>query len=139
MDVIGDGLPLYTVDRQITNTGKPFDDGEHIVYVNGEDKDASTALGKQMHDFFCTDPDDMHYKELADKVRYFKEDEKGVATMCAVMEEMRNEAAKSAVEKDRTKNALEMLADGLSIEKVAQYSHLGIERVKELAMPGTAR
>ena len=30
-----------------------------------------------MHDFFCTDPDDMHYKELADKVRYFKEDEKG--------------------------------------------------------------
>jgi len=137
--VIGDGLPLYTVDRQITNTGKPFDDGEHIVYVNGEDKDASTALGKLMHDFFCTDPDDMHYKELADKVRYFKEDEKGVATMCAVMEEMRNEAAKSAVEKDRTKNALEMLADGLSIEKVAQYSHLGIERVKELAMPGTAR
>ena len=30
-----------------------------------------------MHDFFCTDPDDMNYKELADKVRYFKEDEKG--------------------------------------------------------------
>ena len=52
--------------------------GEHIIYVNGADKDASTALGKLMHDFFCTDPDDMHYKELADKVRYFKEDEKGV-------------------------------------------------------------
>ena len=45
-----------------------------------------------MHDFFCTDPDDMHYKELADKVRYFKEDEKGVAAMCKVMEDMRNEA-----------------------------------------------
>ena len=28
----------------------------------------------------------MHYKELADKVRYFKEDEKGVAAMCKVME-----------------------------------------------------
>lgn len=46
-----------------------------------------------MHDFFCTDPDDMHYKELADKVRYFKEDEKGVAAMCKVMEDMRNESA----------------------------------------------
>lgn len=70
-DVIGDGLPLYLIDRQITNTGKAFDDGEHIIYVNGENKDASTELGKLMHDFFCTDPDDMHYKELADKVRYF--------------------------------------------------------------------
>ena len=98
-DVIGDGLPLYTIDRQITNTGKAFDDGEHIIYVNGADKDASTALGKLMHDFFCTDPDDMHYKELADKVRYFKEDEKGVASMCKVLEEMRNEAAKDAEKK----------------------------------------
>ena len=93
-DVIGDGLPLYTIDRQITNTGKAFDDGEHIIYVNGADKDASTVLGKLMHDFFCTDPDDMHYKELADKVRYFKEDEKGVAAMCKVMEDMRNEESK---------------------------------------------
>ena len=59
--------------------------------------------------------------------------------MCKVMEDMRNEAAKTAVEKDRIKNALEMLADGLSIEKVAQYSQLAIERVKELAMPRTAQ
>lgn len=138
-DVIGDALPLYTIDRQITNTGKAFDDGEHIIYVNGVDRDASTELGKLIHDFFCTDPNDMHYKELADKVRYFKEDEKGVAAMCKVMEDMRNEAAKNAVEKDRTKNALEMLADGLSIEKVAQYSQLAIERVKELAIPKTAQ
>ena len=137
--MIGDGLPLYRIERKIEETNVLFDDGEHIVYVNGTDKDVSTALGKLMHDFFCTDPDDMHYKELADKVRYFKEDEKGVATMCKVMEDMRNEAAKTAVEKDRTKNALEMLADGLSIEKVAQYSQLAIERVKELAMPRTAQ
>ena len=59
--------------------------------------------------------------------------------MCKVMEDMRNEAAKTAVEKDRIKNAMEMLADGLSIEKVAQYSQLAIERVKELAMPRTAQ
>jgi hypothetical protein len=25
------------------------------------DKDVSTALGKLMHDFFCKDPDEMHY------------------------------------------------------------------------------
>ena len=39
-----------------------------------------------MHDFFCTDTDYMNHKELADKVGYFKEDEKGVTAMCKVME-----------------------------------------------------
>ena len=31
-----------------------------------------------MHDFSCTNPKDMYYKILADRVRYFKEDEEGV-------------------------------------------------------------
>ena len=116
-DVIGDGLPLYTIDRQITNTGKPFDDGEHNIYVNGADKDASTALGKLMHDFFCTDPDDMHYKELADKVRYFKEDEKGVAAMCKVMEDMSNEEVKKT-KIDDIKSVMESF--GVTIEKAME-------------------
>jgi hypothetical protein len=51
------------------------------------------------------------------------------------MEDMRNEA----VEKDRVQNAIEMLKDGLSVEKVAQYSRLAIERVKELTIPKTAQ
>lgn len=134
-DVIGKGKPIYSIERRIDDTDELFDDGEHIIYVNGADKDASTELGKLMHDFFCTDPDDMNYKKLADKVRYFKEDEKGVAAMCKVMEDMRNEA----VEKDRIQNAIEMLKDGLSIEKVAQYSRLAVDRVKELATPKAVR
>ena len=115
--MIGDGLPLYIIDRQITNTGRAFDDGEHIIYVNGADRDASTELGKLMHDFFCTDPDDMHYKELADKVRYFKEDEKGVAKMCKVLEEMRNEEAKKT-KMDDIKSVME--AFGVTIERAME-------------------
>ena len=38
-----------------------------------------------MHDFSCTDPKDMYYKILADRVRYFKEDEEGVLTMCRAL------------------------------------------------------
>ena len=75
--------------------------------------------------FFCTDPDDMHYPELANKVRYFKEDKKGVQSMCKMMEEMRNAV--------RIENARKMLADGLSIEKVAQYSGLPLKTVRELS------
>lgn len=53
-------------------------------------------IGKLMHDFSCTDPDDMNYETLAKKARYFKQDEKGVAAMCKLMEDMRNETARAA-------------------------------------------
>ena len=44
-----------------------------------------------MHDFSCTDPADIRYSTLAERVRYFKENEKGVDAMCKAMEDMRNE------------------------------------------------
>ena len=48
--------------------------------------------------------------------------------MCKVIEEMRNEVAlNKAIE-----IAKEMLKDGMSVEKVAQYSHLSMEMVEEL-------
>ena len=51
-----------------------------------------------MHDFSCTNAQDMHNKVLADRVRYFKEDERGVAIMCREMEIMRNQAHEEGVE-----------------------------------------
>ena len=52
--------------------------------------------------------------------------------MSGVLEEMRNEA----IEEDRIEIAKEMLKDGtLSLEQIAKYSRLAIERVKELATP----
>ena len=128
-DVIGGNQPIYTIERQITNIGQAFGDGEHIIYVNGADKNGATELGKLMHDFFCTDPGEMHFKQLADKVRYFKEDEKGVVAMCKVMEDMRM----SVADEVRAENAKKMLADGVAIEKVAEYSGLSLEKVQEIA------
>lgn len=90
-DVLKAGLPIYHIDRTIKETGVMFGDESHILYVNSQIKD-ETELGKLMHDFSCTDAKDMHYKILADRVRYFKEDAKGVETMCRAMEDMRKEA-----------------------------------------------
>lgn len=131
-DVLGDGMPMYTIERQITNTGKPFDDGEHIIYVNGEDKNISTALGKLMHDFFCTNADDMYYEELAEKVRYFKENEKGVAAMCKAMEDMRNETAKQtmviAIQNlmANLKLTMEQAMDALEIPQTQRKSYIDL-------------
>ena len=82
-----------------------------------------------MHDFSCTDAKDMNYKILADRVRYFKEDEKGVATMCRAMEEMRNETAHETA----VQIAKRMLKSGkLSYEEIAEFAELTVEEVKAL-------
>lgn len=130
-DVLRGGLPIYHINRIIEETGKPFGDDAHIIYVNSQIKD-ETALGKLMHDFTCTDPDDMNYPVLAQRVRYFKEDTKGVTTMCKAMEEMRAEERKEAKHEQAVETAMTMLADGLPCETIARYAHLSVEEVKAL-------
>ena len=132
-DVIGNGEPIYFVERQIINTGELFGDGEHIVYVNGANRNNATELGKLMHDFFCIDPDDMNFVELAEKVRYFKEDEKGVAAMCKVMEDMRNEAAKIAKWEQIVESVLRLLEMWLPLEQIAKGEGLTIDQVEQIA------
>ena len=99
-DVMKAGLPIYHIDRVVRETGKLFEDEEHIIYVNSQIKD-ETKLGRLMHDFSCTDAKDMYNKVLADRVRYFKEDERGVEIMCREMEIMRNQAHEEGMEKGR--------------------------------------
>ncbi len=90
-DVFKKGKALYPVERINLGTGEPFDDGEHILYVNGAYRD-ETDLGKLMHDFSCWDPDEMNFEMMRDITRYYKEDPKGVEVMCKAFEETRNEA-----------------------------------------------
>lgn len=136
-DVIGDNLPIYHIDRVISETGKYFDDGSHIIYVNANYKD-DTPLGILMHDFSCTNPYEMKYPILAERVKYFKKDEEGISIMCKAMEEMRNEAAYKAAYKAayevNIKNAIRMLKIGkLSIEEITEITELPIDVIKSLS------
>jgi hypothetical protein len=82
-----------------------------------------------MHDFSCTNPDDMNYEVLAKKARYFKQDEKGVAAMSKILEDMRNETALS----NSKEIAMRMIKAGkMSLEDIADYTELSLETVKEL-------
>lgn len=99
-DVMKESLPIYHIDRVVRETGKIFKDEAHIIYVNSQIKD-ETKLGRLMHDFSCTEAKDMYNKVLADRVRYFKEDERGVEIMCREMEIMRNQAHEEGIEKGR--------------------------------------
>ena len=132
-DVLGEGEPVYEIERFIKKSKTPFNDGEHIIYVNGA-FEGDTEIGLLMHDFRCSDADDMHYELLAERTRYYKEDPKGVSNMCKLMEDRVKEEAIIAEKLKAYQIALKMLAGGkLTFDEIAEYSGLTLEEVKELA------
>ena len=131
-DVLDGSHPIYHIDRTVRETGALFGDESHILYVNAQIK-GDTALGQLMHDFSCTSAEEMHYQILADRVRYFKEDTEGVATMCKAMEDMRNEAAREADKARMVRIARRMLNSGkYTYEDIADALEISVDEVKTL-------
>ncbi|MDE6976912.1 MAG: hypothetical protein K2P13_07975, partial [Lachnospiraceae bacterium] len=71
IDIFGHGIPIYTINRYFEEIDDIFDDGSHIVYVNGNYRGDDT-VGRLMHDFGCKEAKDMYYPELAKGVKHFK-------------------------------------------------------------------
>lgn len=128
-DVLRKGKPIYHINRVIKESGEPFGDGSHIIYVNSAYRD-DTPLGKLMHDFSCSNPADMNYKVLAERTRYFKEDKEGLESMCKAVEDMINEEVKES----NISIAMRMLEDGkLSVEEIVEYTGLSEEEIKSFS------
>ena len=111
-DFFGSGLGLYPIERMNIALGTPFDDGAHILYVNGQYR-GGDPLGQLMHDFLCNDPNDMLCAPMAERSRYYKENPKGVGEMCKAMEDMRREAWEMGREEGRTEGRLISLVDNV--------------------------
>ena len=147
-DKYGCGEPLYHIERTIEEKEHVlFDDGLHILYVNGEYRNVDTPVGRLMHDFHCTKSEDMYSKVLADEVKYLKETEGGRGRMCRILEEMCEEVEKETAERVEKETAARvaketarsLLALGkLSYEDISQGTGLPLEVVEELAAQKTA-
>ena len=83
----------------------------------------------------------MHYDVLAERVRFFKESKEGIAIMCKVMEDMRNESLregmregrKEGIREEKKLTVLRMLEIGkYALEEVANISGLSLEEVEKL-------
>jgi hypothetical protein len=96
-DYFEEGQPIYRVERTVCETRKNFNDGSHIIYVNGSYK-GDDAIGKLVHDFRCSKPEDMYYSQLADGVRYYKEVERGEVKMSEALERYVEERAEAKAE-----------------------------------------
>ena len=118
------GMPVYHVDKIVRETGKLFNDGSHIIYVNGRYK-GNNNIGKLVHDFSVADADDMYIKELADSVRHFKKNEEGRKEMTDPVERYAKKYAKEKSLEDQTmyiknlmesmKLSLDQILDGMKI------------------------
>ena len=130
-DLLGGGLPIYHVDRTITELNhKNFDDATHIAYANGAYR-GSDALGLLMQDFFCSDPAKMHYPELARRVDYFKHENKGVKAMCEIMKQLQDESRAEIF--TQVTAAIGMLKDNKPIEEITKHTNLSEEELLKLA------
>ena len=136
-DVLKGNLPIYHIDRVIKETGQDFGDGSHIIYVNGEYQD-DTPLGILMQDFFCTDPDQMHYPQLAERTKYFKKEKEGVATMSSILEDMRREVAER-VERETTERVTREVTERVARETTERVARETTERVARETTKNNAR
>lgn len=135
-DFYGQGEAVYPIERINLATGKAFEDGEHILYVNGEYR-GDSDIGKLMHDFNCMRADDMNFELMAERTRYLKENPKGVQEMCKIMEDMRNESLKEGIKRGikegMKETALRMLDAGkYALEEIVNISGLSLEEINQL-------
>ena len=139
-DFYGKGEPTYVVNQIITTRkGEvlPFDNGVHTIYVNGAYK-GKDAIGWLMHDFRESNADKMHYAEIAERVRFHKQEDGEVNTVCRAFEEYGKEKAAEARKEARVERNVEvakkLLQDGsMSLERIADISDLPLEQVRKLA------
>lgn len=119
-DIFRHGLPIYTIDRHFRETDEFFEDGSHIIYVNGAYR-GDDEIGNLLHDFNCKEANDMYYPELKKGVKHFKK-EGGRARMCEAVEKYAEKYAEQKAENVR----LNVLSD--AIKNLMDNMKLGVEQ-----------
>ena len=128
--------PIYRVEQIIKideNNIIPFNNGVQTIYVNGA-YNGNDAIGWLMHDFRECDADKMHYAEIAERVRFHKQEDGEVNTVCRAFEEYGKEKVEEAklswnyalVEKLLRQNKL-------SLSEIADTVELPLEQVQHIA------
>ena len=137
-DILGYGLPIYHIDRQIKELNEAFQDEAHIIYVNSRKQD-DTELGRLMHDLHCKKADEMHSPILAKRVYELKETQKGVELMCHEMEKIYSEGMESGEKrgiemgelKAKKETILSLAEMGIPVDKIAKAVNLSEKDVQK--------
>lgn len=67
---------MYHIDKCVREPeNAPYDDGAHIIYVNGTYRNTDDPVGRLMRDFSRKSADEALCPVIADRIRYYKEPE----------------------------------------------------------------
>lgn len=96
-DNFNKGHALYNIDKVVRQTGQKVDDGVHEICVNTEIKDGSKVSGMLRHfnEEYFYDPE---YPKMSERMRFLKKTERGLESMCAIMQKYENEVRESDLE-----------------------------------------
>ena len=75
----------------------------------------------------------MHYKELADRVNYFKTSKEGEIDMTDIIEAYANNKAEKTVHQSNAEVAKNLLTEGMSEDFIVRTTKLSLEEVRALA------
>lgn len=131
-DVLKGEAPLYHIERIVLEKRQYFRDGEHIIYVNGECGDTTTAVGRLMHDFHAQKAEEMYSPELAESVRIYKESKEEVTEMSGVIEELIEKAEESALKKDSVDRIAGMLRRNKTPQEIHDFCDYPMELIEEV-------
>ena len=81
------GCTSYPVEKYLGNIKVPYDDGQHILYVNAAINDGSETA-RLMQYFKTADPEDMSQGDLSKRIHFLKCEEGGYEIMCEVSEKI---------------------------------------------------
>ena len=135
-DVLGYGLPIYHIERYITELNQPFNDKAHIIYVSGENN-SDTPLGQLMQDFKQSNPDLIKAKVLSDRMKYLKSTNEEVIKMCNIVEEYTAKKVAEAAARSKEEGMREGIMQGEratnlnNIRNIMRNMHLSAEKAME--------
>lgn len=90
---------VYHVERKLAETGKLVYNGINEIYVNSEINDGS-EIATYMKLLKSTNDYDEHFPITSKRIRYFKQTNEGVNTMCDLVEQYAQKQAKEIQKND---------------------------------------
>ena len=127
------GYTTYPVEKHFGNTSIPYEDGQHILYVNAAVDDGSETA-KLMQYFKTADPNDMTHGDLSKRVHYLKGEEGGYQEMCEISEKIYREGMEDGIAQVIEQGIAQGVAQGIAQGKLESQK----ETVKSLAEIGMA-
>ena len=123
-DIFGAGKTIYHAGTYVQETGKRIDNGLQEIYVNTVNNDG-TEVARLMEVFNSESISNLlqyRYPYIADRVKYFKEDEEGLRIMGEFAKKFYDQGVEEGMEKGRIegmeKGRIEGMEIGIEKERV---------------------